>query len=123
MKQLLIFFGIVLLASCDVPPGPGMREEKPVVVQQPDTLKALQGGVVIDISGSSIRLEKKDDTTILSTWNQLDSVLKEIPKQQLRSPVTLAANDRKDYKRIDTAVAMLKRNGIEQFNLVTDLEK
>lgn len=128
MKYAALF---VLLAGfitgCDeiISPLNKMRPNQPVVVDTPTTINSLDYDsalFLISISDRNTLVKYQGRETRFTEWKELDSFIKMKCDTTARKHIALKA-DTKEYKRIDSAIQILKANNIFQFNLITDLEK
>lgn len=111
--------------ACGLPDPTGMRAPEPVVVDRPQMIKAdiPDSAIVIGISEKEIVLRRNKTSDTLISWRQLDDSLQMISQQKPCPRLALSAEGLTDIKRLDTALALFKKNNIVQFNLVTDQEK
>ena len=102
----------------------GMRPPEPVVVKAPSSISDLDlpdSVFLIAINEPEFEVFYQSDSFACSDLDQLDSLIKQSDGQLLNARVALRI-DSASNKVIDSVVAILHRNEIYRFNLITDLE-
>jgi biopolymer transport protein ExbD len=102
-----------------------MRDPSPIIVDAPTTIQDLhldRSTYIIHIKKDSIVFEDSVSKTTLKSMNEFKVLIQNKSADILHGKLALEANDKDAYKRVDAVIAILKKNGIVQFNLITPLE-
>lgn len=102
-----------------------MRPPVPVIVETPsweDDLKLPPGTCVIVVRDQDWLFIIHSDSTVANTAEEFRATVKANGGSTQNGKIALQA-DSKATSRIDETIALLKKDSIVQFNLITDLEK